>query len=87
MIITLAAADLITEARKSGSHLLRGIAYAESKLNKKASGVKFDLDNEFIAEAAEYVMKGWPELIARYAGLEGLDGRGHFDTGTPRVAR
>lgn len=49
--------------------VLRGIAYAETALNKKASTVKVDIDNDFILTARDYVMKGWPDLIERW----GLD--------------
>lgn len=50
------------------SAVLKGISFAETALGQKASGVKIDTKDggQFIKVAAEYVMKGWPDLMKHY---------------------
>lgn len=46
--------------------LKKGIAFAESKLDKTAKGVgKIDVGNVFVATAGKYVTDHWPDLIAK----------------------
>lgn len=46
---------------------MRAIAYAETFLKEKVP-TKIDVNNEFVAVAAEYLIKFWPDLVKK-AGL------------------
>lgn len=46
--------------------LKKGIAYAESKLDLEAAKIgKLETGNVFIKTAGDYVVKHWPELLAK----------------------